>query len=60
MTCTCGTRAPTFRLMRQDDNTVVEASPTFAIDCPEHGLDALIAQATPGIDIDEDGGDDST
>ncbi len=55
MTCTCGTRAPTFRLMRQDDNTVVEASPTFAIDCPEHGIEALIFEVRyPDIDEEEE------
>ena len=50
MTCTCGVRAPAFHVL---DDGAVEARPTFDLECPEHGLDALLAQVTPGIDIDE-------
>lgn len=57
MTCTCGARAPTFHLTRVEGDTIFgEARHSYAIDCPEHGLDALIAQATPHLDIDEEGG----
>lgn len=51
--CTCGERAPAFQVL---DDGMVEARPTYDLECPEHGLDALLAQATPGIDIDEEGG----
>jgi len=50
MTCTCGTRAPHYD---SPNPSVVHAHPTFDLNCPVHGLDALLAQATQGLDIDE-------
>lgn len=47
--CTCGVRAPAFHVL--DDGTV-EARPTYAIDCPDHGLDALLAHTTTQLDIE--------
>lgn len=52
-TCTCGTRAPHYH---SPSPGIVEAHPTYSLDCPVHGLDALLAQATPHLDIDEEGG----
>lgn len=48
--CTCGDRAPNFH---SPSPGVVHAHPTYDLNCPVHGLDALLAQATPGLDIDE-------
>lgn len=48
--CTCGPRAPHFAIV--DDGTV-EARPTYDLNCPQHGLDAMLARADPQLDIDE-------
>lgn len=50
--CTCGDRAPNFH---SPSPGVVHAHPTFDLNCPEHGLGALLAEVRyPGIDIDEE------
>ena len=48
--CSCGQRAPAFHVL---DDGMVEARPTYDLECPEHGLDALLEHATPDLDIDE-------
>lgn len=48
--CTCGARAPHYH---SPEPGIVEARPTYDLECPVHGLDALLAQAAPGLDIDE-------
>lgn len=52
--CTCGPRAPHFAIV--DDGTV-EARPTYDLNCPTHGLDALLAEIRyADLDIDEEEG----
>lgn len=49
--CTCGERMPAIHSPMPGR---VETTPTRDIDCPVHGLDALLAQANQTLDIDEE------
>lgn len=54
MTCTCGARAPHYH---SPSPGMIETRPTYDLNCPEHGLDALLAEIRyADLDIDEEEG----